>query len=366
MNARRRSTTQGLPSRVYEKHGAWYWVRKSDAKWLRLCAVADGWPRMLEVLAATIKQNEPVIGAGDFTIHAKDYIKSEASKKAASWRKDWERQGEKVCLVFRDWNVAQVDAGAIASWLLAEWPDKLHTRRIFRAWLSGFFSWAILRNLRTDNPCQFVKLEKPAARDVYIPDEHFLQIRAALAIGKDGKKTPTGAMMQCLVDLCFLTTQRSTEIRALKWSDIDHVRQLIRFKPSKTLKTTGGRVDWPLTKAIEEVLLRASGLKPESEYVIHDEKTGAPKTTGAAHQAWVDACIRAGLAVTVDGLKEPKPMYTLKDIRAKALTDAEKQGYSLAELAVAAVHADPKTTEIYLKGKKVPRSVIELELPKSK
>jgi hypothetical protein len=39
----------------------------------------------------------------------------------------------------------------------------------------------------------------------------------------------------------------------------------------------------------------------------------------------------------------------VKDIRAKALTDAERAGYSIEQLHVAAAHVDSKTTEIYVK-----------------
>lgn len=356
MNARRRSNTKGLPSRVYEKHGAFFWVRKSDGKWIKLCAVSDGTVRMLTRLTEEMRRADSSSGMGDMPKHVQAYIEAEAPRKSETSRKEWKRQGATVKAAFRDWNVADMDAAAVKEFLETNWPDQLPSRRSYRAWMSGFFGWAIIKRLRSDNPCKDVKLPKPQARDVYIANGDFLKIRDGLLIGRDKKKTPTGDMMQCFVDLCYLTTQRSTDIRNLKWSQIDHVRQVIRFQPSKTKKSSGGRVDWPITKAIEEVLLRASSLKTkESDYVIRDDE-GAPKTAGAVRDAWMDAKDRAGLA--------DKP-YTIKDIRAMALTDAENQGYTLEQLSIAAVHTDTKTTEIYLKGKKVPVSMVELKLPKS-
>lgn len=351
--ARHRSTTSGLPSRVYEKHSAWYWVRPNDSKWIRLCHTNEGRIKMLERLAFVLKTQTPLLGTGDFPAHAQLFMKAFSSEKAETWRKEWERQGEVLRKAFRDWNVNQIDAGSVLEFLQTEWPEKLTTQRIYRAWLSSFFNWAVLKRLCSDNPCRFVKLKKPPPRDTYIPDQHFLAIRNALAVGRDGKPTPTGPMMQCFTDMCYLTAMRSTDVRNLKWMQIDQQSKSIRFQPSKTLKTSGGKVDWPITDAIEAVLKRASSISPDSDWVFHDEK-GRVKTQSAIRQAWTDACARVNLE---------EFGYTIKDLRAKALTDAKQKGYSLDELSIAAVHADTRTTAIYLKGKKVPRSNVALELP---
>ncbi|MGN5479477.1 hypothetical protein ACTMU2_29045 [Cupriavidus basilensis] len=51
MNARRRKTNLGMPSRVYERGASWYWVRPNDQKWIRLCRVDEGQRTMLARLA---------------------------------------------------------------------------------------------------------------------------------------------------------------------------------------------------------------------------------------------------------------------------------------------------------------------------
>ena len=51
MNARRRTVPDGLPSRVYEKSGSWYWYPK-NGPWIKLCRVEDGARKMHERLAA--------------------------------------------------------------------------------------------------------------------------------------------------------------------------------------------------------------------------------------------------------------------------------------------------------------------------
>ena len=57
MNARRRKTNLGMPSRVYERGGSWYWVRPSDQKWIRLCRVDDGQRTMLKRLGRPVSTN---------------------------------------------------------------------------------------------------------------------------------------------------------------------------------------------------------------------------------------------------------------------------------------------------------------------
>lgn len=98
--------------------------------------------------------------------------------------------------------------------------------------------------------------------------------------------------MQCFIDLCYLTVQRSTEIRALLWKQypadpfgcswVDRKASLIHFVPSKTEDSSGKVVDWPITPEIDAVPKRAQALAPQlgQRYVIHDEH-GQPKTDGA-------------------------------------------------------------------------------------
>ena len=55
--------------------------------------------------------------------------------------------------------------------------------------------------------------------------------------------------------------------------------------------------------------------------------------------------------------------YTIKDIRAKALTDAKKAGYDIDALQVAGAHADRATTVGYIKQRDVPVSTVQLRMP---
>lgn len=363
MNARRRERPDGLPSRVYIKAGSYYWVRP-DNKWLKLCRVDEGDRRMLERLAEEKRRMEPALGIGNMPRLVAAYMDERATQYADSYREEWKRRGEDVRKYFRDWDVHQVDTAAVADFLVTNWGDKLPTQRAMKGWLSKFFGWAMLRRHAQANPCREVSVKKPKVRTVYIPDRDFLAIYDALLVTRPhpttGRqaKVPTGDMMQCFVDLCYLTCQRSTEIRLLRWDQIDRDAGVIHFLPTKTEDSSGEAVDWPLTSEIEAVLSRAKALAPVfgQVYVIRD-KHGAAKTDQACRDAWEGAMARANLA--------DKP-YTVKDIRAKALTDAKRAGYTLDDLQVAGAHTDRATTAGYIKSRETPQSIVRLSLPSKK
>lgn len=370
MNARRRTKTpHDLPGRVYPKDGAWYWFPKTRVKgkpaWIWLCRIEDGEDKMLGRLSEEkkhAKEIEDGKGTGNLPAHVDSYIADKAPDIADSSRDEWKRQAENVKLAFKDWNVEQIDTAAVHDFLLGNWKDKLPTQRVMRAWLSGFFSWCIVpKRLIKANPCKELKLKKPKARKVYIPDAEFMAIRSSLLIGRDKKKTATGDMMQCFIDLCYLTAQRSTDVRLLKWSSIEvdweskkKISGVIHFEPSKTEDSSGVAVDWPITQEILSVLTRAKKLQPICDYVIRDKK-GKPKSAAAVRDAWNDACDRAGLKETP---------YTIKDIRGKAMTDGKKAGHSMEDLQIAGAHTNAATTAIYIKQREVPVSNVRLKMPK--
>lgn len=372
MNARRRKSNLGMPSRVYQRGASFYWVRPSDKKWIRLCRVDEGQRKMLARLAAEIGDFEANAGTGDMAPLIAEYVrlhKDEHREKA------WPAYGKYAGEAFKDAYLASIAPADVADFLRDNWTGKLHMQRVMRSFMSGFFEWCIGKRLIAANPCREVKLKKPKARDVYIPDAHFLAIRGKLLTyvrkRKDGQeivtKVPAGDMMQCFVDLCYLTAQRSTEIRLLRWkpdpgatggaSWVDWDAKVIHFVPTKTEDSTAEAVDWPITPEIKTVLKRAQaiGKVKSSQYVIHSID-GQPYAANALLTAWKRAAVRAELA---------DPGYTVKDIRAKALTDAERAGYSIEQLQVAAAHADSKTTEIYVKSRSVPVSEVHLKLPRA-
>lgn len=350
--ARRRTIPDGLPNRVYQKSGSWYWYPKGGP-WIKLCRVDAGEPKMLERLAAEKRKHDSgCAGSGDMPARVAEYVKE---RRAEHRESSWHYYGEYTKNGFADVNVSQVDHAAVMDFLKANWTGKLSMQRSMRAFLKGFFQWCREKRYYSgENPCNGIKLKQPKPRDVYIPDDHFALIRARLE-----EQNP---MILCMVDLCYLTAQRSTEIRSLLWkkdgedcSWVDRDKGVIHFMPSKTRDSSGLAIDWPITPEIDAVLERARSTgKIKSNLVIHNQN-GKFQSDTSALAVWKRACKSVGI----------EQSYTIKDIRAKALTDAERAGYDVKEIKDAAAHAKISTTETYFKQRNIPLSKILLTIPKS-
>lgn len=354
--------------RVYAKHGAWYWSEPVSGQWIRLCKLTDDETRLVERLADERKKRERPEGSGDMRPLIDQYVRE---SKLLHKEKAWPKYGDYAGNGFRKVNVADVKPTHVHNWLKVKYAGKLHMQRVMRAFLSGFFQWCVDKGKRDTNPCREVKLKKPKPRQTYITDAHFSAIRNAmlettykLNSGTDSEKevvadVPTGPMMQCIIDLCYLTAQRSTEIRTLKWSDVDREAGVIHFVPSKTADSSGVRVDFKITPEINEVLLRIQQIDGRPTIgdmpVVHTRK-GKMYAANTILKAWKTAAKRANLSHFG---------YTVKDIRAKALTDGERAGYDVKALQIAAAHTDEKMTETYIKKRNVPVADLRLRLPKS-
>lgn len=333
-------------------------------KWHSLCPVSDGEMKAREIVGEIMRLNAQGGGHGDFVTYMDAYRlamlkkreKDKPSEPArlkmfAEGSKELSRKCKVLAEAFGAFDVEQVMPVDVAKFL-DQWEGQ-RSAQVYRSRLSDFFAWACRKGLRNDNPCREVAVEKPASRTRYIEHAEFHAIRNALLIGKDGKRTPSGEMMQCYVDLCYLLYQRTTEIRLLKWSDIRD--GYIYFKPTKTEKSSGANVAVPISPAINAVLERARSIgRVKGVYVIH-ALDGKPYATRGVGTAWVRACERAGVENA-----------TLKDLRAKALTDAKKAGYTMEQLSVAAAHTDAAMTGTYIKRREVASSEVVMVLPPEK
>ena len=362
-------------SRIYQKGNRYYLFSaqaiehpktKKIAKWHPLCDVDEGELQARILANAITKHNATEFTKGDLPAHMEVYRKHLQTKRQEDkpkeparikmWleaNKEIDRQCRKIAEAFQDFDVPQVLPVDIAQYV-----DQWEGRRMAQLWhsrLSGFFAWCCRKGLRSDNPCRDVKVEKPKAKRGYMTHETFHAIRDAVMIGTDGKATQSGKMVQCYIDLCYLLYQRTTEIRLLKWSQIDFENGIIHFTPTKTERTSGVSVDLPLTTEIREVLARARQCGPvHSMYVIHTHK-GQPYTTTGIGSAWV----RARNSV---GAKNA----TLKDLRSKAATDAKNSGYSLKQIRVGLAHTDEEMSEEYIRNKTPEKSEIKLVMPEKK
>lgn len=329
-----------IAKRVYEKHGAWYFVDRGN-KWHRLCKITEGEAAMFAALAKVMAA--PPEGSMPSAIAAFKIAKLKSLSLSAS--KEYSRLLDIAADDFEAFDVPDVRPADVKKSVEHHYPDAATAARAYKARLSTFFRWAVGKGLRDDNPCTEVWLDAPDKRDRYITHEEYHAIRERLH-----------PMAQVFIDLCYLTAQRSTDIRVMRWNQL--TPEGLAFRPTKTAKSSGAKILVPVSPAIQECLDSAKlhgRIKPlpnSTGYVIQ-QADGSLYTMSGLRSAWQRACKDAGIKGA-----------TIKDLRPKALTDAKKAGMSLEDLQDAAAHASITTTEGYIKQREVRVSRLALPLPK--
>lgn len=368
---RHRKTHRDLTStRIYPKGNRFYLFSAEPiqnpatgkvAKWHPLCDIREGADRARELLKAFRPTEQKTTGR--LPLLMDEYRIGLLARREKHRPKEHARQVmfkasndeiTRVCNVIAaaldEFNPDQVIPTDVAAFL-DQWQGQ-RMAQVYRARLSDFFKWCVRRGHAPNNPVNQVSVEKPPARDRLLTPEEFHAIRDALLVGKDGRATPSGVMVQCYVDLCYLLYQRTTEIRLLKWSDIDLGRGLIHFKPTKTERSSGAKVAVPITPAIREVLERArSAGVVKSLYVIHNLQ-GQPYGQHGLGTAWERARERAQVQDAI-----------LKDIRAMAATAANKAGFKDTQIQVGLAHTSVGMTDHYIREREAPVSEVVMVLP---
>ena len=125
----------------------------------------------------------------------------------------------------------------------------------------------------------------------------------------------------------------------LTWNMLDGT--ILRKTPSKTMKTTGQSMEWDLA-LIPDLLQRIEAL-PMDQRVgpMIRQKNGMPFTK----RRWAALFRRYATAA---GL--PDEVCSM-DLRAGAITEAKNLGASLTDLQHAAAHANPSTTNRYVRDR---------------
>ncbi len=373
MSRPRKSSRSLTGSRIYIRHKRYYYfapkpflndVSGKVTSWHPLSLVYEGELKARIMLNELLGRIEKPKGKGDFcawfgkwrnqVIKQRNLDSPTDPARAKIWEK-----GTKALLsvysvieiAFADFDIVEVMPHDIAVFV-DQWEGR-RSAQSYKGHLSKFFEWCCRRGILATNPAREVSVATPKKRDVYITDDQYAAIRSALLTGNDGKPTRSGPMAQCYMDLLYLLYQRGTDVRLLRWDQITD--EGILFKPTKTERSSAARVFVPIGEDTKAVLDRAKSIrKMRSIYVIHTEH-GQPYTSHGIGSLFERACERAG----IEGV-------TLKDIRAKAATDAKKLGYGEAQIQTALAHTDGATTRSYIRSRETPKSEVILTLPGKK
>lgn len=372
---RARSKNKGLPRRVYVKHGAYHFVSAEAIrdpadgklkKWIKLCRVDEGETAMLIALSLLFKDKK--IDEGSIPYVCTEFGARKLDRFGVETQAQYRQYLTVISDALKDFHAGEVTTKDCADFLRMHFKDKPNTAQKYTSLMRKLFKYVISElGLRQDNPIDQLDASNyvTARRETLPTHEQINQIRNAGMFSKERTDTgktlpnPSGPMFCCIIDMTYLCWARAIDVRMLKESQIDG--SWIRFKASKTAKTSGKIVDIFITPQIRGVIDKAREIKRGYKIQGHDmispylfpTRKGTPYAKSGLFSMWDRARERAG--ITEDVL--------FKDLRALGATDAARTGEAKEEIRKRLSHTTTKTSEIYIKEAIPEQSIIDLVLP---
>lgn len=324
---RRRQRNVQLPRRMRFQHGAYYYDHGKGPDGKR------HWEKLSHDLSEA-KLSWAQIEAGQFTAApntvnaAIEYYRSTyMSGLSLRWQEERERHFRRLSETFGSMPVSSVKRQHIRQYLVRHKHPITANKEI--ASLSVVFNKAIQDGAVDDvpNPCQGVERNPEKARDRYVTDAEFLAVKALC-----------NAHWQAILDFAFLTGWREADIISL------HAFQLedegIRIRQGKTRRKQVLR--W--TPELRDVVKRLRCSRKVSGVNLVRTGTGKLYTRRGFYSVF-EPKVKKALR---DGLIQEK--FTFHDLRAKAATDAERQGVNPQRLLG---HTTERQTRDYLRSREV-------------
>lgn len=345
--------------RVTVKAGRYYYIEdlaerapngRPKQKWHKLTRVDEGETALVKALAALVGESEQ--RTGNLPARLMDFRREHMPTLSHDVRKEYERMYDAVAKSFAAFDTEQVIPGDVLTFLRDNFADKLTAQGHYKARISTFFSWCVLKGYATANPCREIRVKKPPKRRGKMTAELYWRMHDALP-----------EMGKAFLELAFLIAQRPTEPRLMRESWISG--DWITIQPGKTLRTTGDEVRFRITPEIQAAIDRARAARPKRTVILLDRRRdpfilqtrdGTGFTKEGLNSMWIRAREKAGITVDV----------TTRDIRPFALKAMEDAGVPLDEIRKAAVHSTTTMTEHYLNQHRDRNSKARLQLPERK
>lgn len=280
-----------LPSRVYRKHGAYYFVTPQN-KWVRLGKTLAEAYRELALLEADGRE-----GTIDGLVAR--YLREVTPRKALSSQKQDKYRAAQILAVFGAERPENIRPTHIARYLDQRGNVAANREKAF---LSHVFSMGMRWGVVDFNPCRGV------ARNPESPRERYPEHWEVEAVGKH--LSPPWAV-RCL-RLAYLVGQRPSDV--LRTTRQQITAEGVYYRQSKTGKKL--LVEWSpaLSDAVRDCVENAGDLLLFSRKVRGQER---PYTYWALNSAWRRAM---AAALKANDLAEP---FQLRDMRPKSATDGQ-------------------------------------------
>ncbi|MBK3872172.1 tyrosine-type recombinase/integrase [Stutzerimonas frequens] len=310
---RPRKKDRHLPACMYQKHGAYYLVR--NGKWERLGTDLQAVLMIYAKRMAAGKQG----GMPDLIDRA---FKHHCQHKKLSKNTvlQYEAAAERLKTIFAEFSPDQVLPKHVAAVKmdLAGTPNMCN--RIL-SFLRIVFGYALEWQEVDSNPCIGITRHAEGRRDRYITDAEFGALLNAAS-----------PYIRSILEMCYLTGQRIGDVIAIRLADISN--EGVSFVQEKT----GAKLIVAMTPDLQAVIDQAKALpRKVRTLTLFCSRTGKPVAYETVKEAF-------------QALREKTGIHDVKihDIRAKSLTDADREGKNAQTLGG---HTDARMTARYLRGR---------------
>lgn len=330
--SRKRKTNKDLPERVYLKHGAYYFVTPEN-KWIRLEKTkAEMYKTLMEL---------EIRPTGGYNVESlwNDFESDAVSKLSPPTQNGYSTAIKQILKVFGHMMLDEIKPSDIAKYLLVRGKKAPTTANREIAVLSSMYTYAVSLGHCERNPCLRVKRHKLAARSRRVEDWELREFRRVC-----------NEQLDCYCELKELTGLRMTDMLLLSLANIKKGGLYVR--PNKTKNSTGEPREYIWTDDLRAVIERIKRLpRPVNETRLFVNMHGKPYINAKLEAPGFSDIWRKTMkkALLETELREP---FQEKDIRAKTATDADEKGQNATALLG---HGDKKTTERYIRHKKVKR-----------
>lgn len=305
---RRKTKDLDLPPRMARKGKAYYYVPSTgDRKWEAL-----GSDKSRALLKWADKEGR---GGGRTVQDAWNrYEAFHLSELAENTQKNYRTSANAVLEYFGEAPANQVETQHIAEYL-DTYPRK-SAANAHIVLLSILFEKMRRWGWTQNNPT-IIRKNPVSRRKRYITDDEFFKLREA-----------SRPLVRAVMDLCYLTCSRQSDILKIKLTDITADGLTI------VQKKTGTKQVYTMTPELAEALKRAK-LRESITYLICDRQ-GEPYTQRRFQKMW-----------TVDFAKTDVEGVVFHDIRGKAATDAKRLGLDYQGLLG---HSRRDTSDSYIRA----------------
>lgn len=298
-----------LPTRVYFKHGSYYYVTLPERKWINLGKSEAS------MYSALSKIKDMNAGKGTMAEYLARYQEEVIPTKAPRTQKDNLSELKNIKSVFAKTIPSSIKPKHIYAYMDARGTSSKVRANREKSLLSNIFSYMIRWGVLETNPCKEVKAFPEKPRDRYVEDWEYKEVLGLAS-----------HVMQAAMEIAVITGMRQGDILKLKYSDLTEIG--VPITQSKTGKKQIFQWTTSLRNAIKLSRLQIRHAASVAHIIANERGQGY--TSNGFKSNWQRLMNKSLIETKL------KKRFTFHDLRAKAGSDAEDNAQKLLGHASAA------------------------------